>query len=295
MRTLVRHFGAFALLLVTLVEGAGSAPAQPNAFESFRNALIDYFTPQNYVPVLVNRGYTVGDVVEVDGVDFYARAARCFPRLKPPEAVQTALTDVLETDSAGMNFGLWLRQLFDSSVGADLVHQIRIKFSDVTVVSVALLDLKEALDRQACPEIAPLVDATITAVDRNRTPFFVVSEVLSGKRQATLTLLDKANIQAKADRIAKQVANAQVKVEVTAEGLVTLKSDVVMPIAIRPVTIPKVVLVSQFGNIRGGNQVKLKWDPLDCATRQTCASLFDPFAELVKDSKPKLSPKELAQ
>jgi hypothetical protein len=271
------------------------AAAQPNAFESFRNALIDYFTPQNYVPVLINRGYTVGDVVEVDGVNFYARAARCFPRLKPPEPVKTALVDVLETDSAGMSFGLWLRQIFDSSAGADLVHKIRIKFSDVTVVSVALRDLRDALDRQACPEIAPLVDATITAVDRNRKPFFVVSEVLSGKRQATLTLADKANVQAKADRIAQQVGNAQVKVEVATEGLVTLKTDVVMPIALKPVTVPKVVLVSQFGNLRGGDQVKLKWDPLDCANRQACASLFDPFAELVKESQPHLSAGDLAR
>ena len=62
--------------------------------------MVDYFTPQNYVPVLVNRGYTVGDVVEVDGVNFYARALRCFPRLKPPDPVQTALTDVLENSSS---------------------------------------------------------------------------------------------------------------------------------------------------------------------------------------------------
>jgi len=145
---------------------AGAGRSQ-SLFE-IRNALVDYFTPQNYVPVLVNRGYTVGDVVEVDGVNFYARALRCFPRLKPPDPVQTALTDVLESSSAGVSFGLRLRQIFDSSAGADLVNRIRITFSDVTVVSVARLDLRDALDRQACPEIAPLVDATVTAVDRNR-------------------------------------------------------------------------------------------------------------------------------
>ena len=277
------------------VSGAGPCSAQPNAFESFRNILVDYFASQNYVPVLVNRGYTVGDVVEVDGVNFYARALRCFPRLKLPEPVQTALTDVLESSSVGMSFGLKLRQIFDSSAGADLVNRIRIRFSDVTVVSVARLDLKDALDRQACPEIAPLVDGTITAVDRNRKPFFVVSEVLSGKRQATLTLADKADLQVKAERITQQVANAQVKVEVTADGLITLKSDVVMPIALKPVTVPKVVLVGQFGDMRGGQQVELKWDPLECTARKGCASLFGPFADLVKESKPNLGEEDLAQ
>jgi len=286
---------ALALSAALVISGAGRGSAQPNAFESFRNALVDYFASQNYVPVLINRGYTVGDVVEVDGVNFYARALRCFSRLKLPAPVQTSLTDVLESSSAAMSFGLRLRQIFDSSAGADLVNRILIKFSDVTVVSVARLDLRDALDRQACPEIAPLVDGTITAVDRTRKPFFVVSEVLSGKRQAELTLADKANLQVKAERIAQQVANAQVKVEVTVDGLITLKSDVVMPIALKPVTVPKVVLVGQFGDMRGGQQVELKWDPLECTARQACASLFEPFADLVKESKPNLGEEDLAR
>ena len=109
-----------------------------------------------------------------------------------------------------------------------------------------------------------------------------------------MTLADKANLGVKADRIAQQVANAQVKVEVTAEGLITLKSDVVMPIALKPVTVPKIVLVGQFGDLRGG-PVELKWDPLDCTARQACASLFEPFADLVKESNPTLKEEDLAQ
>jgi hypothetical protein len=289
------HVGLFAASTALAIAFAALGWAQQSALESFRNALVDYFAQLNYVPVLVNRGYMVGDVVEVDGVNLYARASRCFPRLKPLKPVPTALTDVLKTNSAGVGFGLKLKQIFEASAGADLVNQIRIEFSDVTVVSAARLDLRDALDRQACPDIVPLVDATVTAVDRNRKPFFVVSEVLSGKRQATLTLANKANLQAKADRIAQQVANAEVKVEVTTQGLIVLKSDVVMPIALKPVTVPKVVLVGQFGNLRGGEQVELKWDPLDCSTRQACASAFDPFADLVKQSKPTLGEEDLAQ
>jgi hypothetical protein len=296
---LARHSGrlakTFPILIAVAIWGSTPGLAQSNAFETFRNALVDYFARLNYVPVLVNRGYTVGDVVEVDGVNFYARALRCFPRLKPPEPVQTALTDVFESSKAGISFGVWLKQIFDSSAGADLLNRIRIEFADVTVVSVARLDLKDALDRRACPEVAPLVDATVTEVDLNRKPFFVVSEVLSGKRQATLTLTDKANLQAKAERIAQQLANTQIKVEVTADGLITLKNDVVMPIALKPVTVPKVVLVSQFENFRGREHVELKWDPLDCTVRPACASLFGPFADLVKASPPVLGEEDLTQ
>ena len=110
-----------------------------------------------------------------------------------------------------------------------------------------------------------------------------------------MILSDKVNLQVKANQIAQLVADADVKVEVTAEGLVVLKSDVVMPIALKPVTVPKVVLISQFGDLRGSEQVELKWDPLECASRQACAALFDPFADLMKETKPTLSEEDLAQ
>ena len=76
-----------------------------------------------------------------------------------------------------------------------------------------------------------------------------------------MLLADKAHLQAEADRIAQLVANTQVKIEVTAEGLITLKSDVVMPIALKPVTVPTIVLVGQFEDLRGSQQVKLKVGP----------------------------------
>ena len=54
-----------------------------------------------------------------------------------------------------------------------------------------------------------------------------------------ITLADKANLHAKADRIAQQIANAQITMEVSAEGIVKLNSDVVMPIALEPVPSPR--------------------------------------------------------
>ena len=38
----------------------------------------------------------VGDVIDVDGVDFAARAARCFPGLKPPAPVLSSLEDAIQ-------------------------------------------------------------------------------------------------------------------------------------------------------------------------------------------------------
>jgi hypothetical protein len=56
MRRFARHVGLFAILAALAIAGAAPGSAQSNAFETFRNALVDYFARLNYVPVLVNRG-----------------------------------------------------------------------------------------------------------------------------------------------------------------------------------------------------------------------------------------------
>jgi hypothetical protein len=285
---------SYAAIVTLTICNPFEALAQQYEFDRFRYALIDYFKGQNYFPVLVNRGYTVGDVINVDGVNFYARALRCFPKLKLPEPVASTLSDVVETDAAGMNFGLRLRRLFDSNAGSDLVRRIRIKFKDVTTVSTALLDLRDALDRRVCSDIAPLIDGTLIAVDRNRQPFFVVSEVVYGKREAELQLKASADLQAKAKGLASQIGDANLKMSASADGLVTLTSDAVVPIAVRPVTVPKVVMVSSF-DLRGGDGAELKWEPIDCSGGQACSKQFDALADLVKAYSPKLSTEELDQ
>jgi hypothetical protein len=82
--------------------------------------------------------------------------------------------------------------------------------------------------------------------------------------------------------------------EVSAEGVVKLNSDVVVPIVLKPVTVSKVVLVEQFGPVRGA-PVKLKWASLDCANPRACTPLFGPFSDLVKEMKPELGEEDLAQ
>ncbi|HEX3441760.1 MAG TPA: hypothetical protein VHT93_15555, partial [Pseudolabrys sp.] len=75
-RKLVRYVNPRATMLAVLAAlvtcSPGQSSAQQHEFVRFRNALIDYFKRQNYLPVIVNRGYKVGDVINVDGVNFYA-------------------------------------------------------------------------------------------------------------------------------------------------------------------------------------------------------------------------------
>ena len=268
------------------------ASAEP--IDDFRNALIDYFKKQNYFPVLVDRGYSIGDVIDVDGVNIYARSARCFPKLKIPKAVPITLPDIFRTKSAGMNFGLRLKRLLSANTDTDLMKQIQIKFSDVTATSVSRLELRDAYDRKACPEIAPLVDGTMSAADEKKI-YFIVSELIKGKREAMVDMNTQGSIQARTQRISSLVADASLKVSAADKGLVVVKSTKVAPIAIKPLTIPKIVSIGSF-DLRSEGNIELKWTYLDCPPEQVCPTKeFNSFADFIKSKKPHLSDEELEE
>ena len=77
-----------------------------------------------------------------------------------------------------------------------------------------------------------------------------MNDVVYGKREAELQLKADTDLQASAERLRRQIGDAKLKVTANSDGLVTLTSDIVVPIALRPVTVPKVVLVSTF-DLRG--------------------------------------------
>jgi hypothetical protein len=280
-------------LLLGVIVSAGPARAD-NSFQAFRKALIDYFEPQGYLPVIADRGYGIGDVVNIDGVNLYARANRCFPHIKPPVPVSTSIPDVAYAYDIGMSFGLRLRQLFDSGAGADLVRRVEIQFTDVTALSIALLDLRDALDRSACPDIAPLIDGTLQPLQPGQTAFFVVSEMLMGKREARLQFATNSDLEVKTRQIMRQVGDASLKVRASNDGGVTLRSEIVGPIAMKPVTIPKVVKLYSFNDVRGyEEEPKVKWVPVECRVSQGCSQQFSPFADLVRSAAPPLSTEEV--
>src|SRR5207247_1282106 len=97
----------------------------------------------------------------------------------------------------------------------------------------------------------------------------------------------------KADKIAQQIGSAEITMQVDTNGTVTLKSNRKSVIAVKPVTVPKVVLVSQLNSLRGTTDIDLKWDPLECANVESCKQLFDAFGDLLKTSTPTLDPAEL--
>ncbi len=297
----VRAIGWLTSVLASLCAmGAVSSPAQAEElFQRCRGVLVAYFEEQGLLPVLLNRGYQVGDVVNVDGVNLFARGSQCFPNLSVPPPTPAALTTVINTDTAGLSLGLKLRQIFDSSIGADLARRIQISFSDVSIRGVSLLDLRAALDRRSCPDIAPLIDGTMTPSPNPDSQFyFVISEVLTGKYTARLEFGVRANLDAKGAQLAKLAGDANVAVQVGTDGTVTLTNAAPLPIALRPVTVPHIVTLRSFSNTVRGDETKstaLRWQALTCRTTETCVKQIGPLAERMKSANIVVQPGELDQ
>jgi len=284
-----RCLGVAVAFAVLLTGGA----ARADSLDQFRSVLFQYFTRLNYIPVIVDRGYTVGDVVQADGISFFGRARTCFPTLSEPKPTDTALPDLIQTDGGGLNFGLKLKQIFDSAVAANLTRQIEIRFSDITVISVPLLDLRGSLNREKCPELAPLVDQVRSKIEPGKPPFFIVSEVLRGKRSAVLRFKPGANIEFDTNRISGLIGDARINVTASRDGTVYLKSDMIASIAIRPVTVPKLVELKAF-DLRGDSLV-IDWQEVGCRNDRTCNKSFSDFAQMIAARHPTLSSDDLLQ
>jgi hypothetical protein len=74
------------LLGFSLALSLESPARAEDTFQRFRSVLIDYFGEQGFIPVLVDRGYQIGDVVNIDGINLYgfARRNRSRPRCRKP-------------------------------------------------------------------------------------------------------------------------------------------------------------------------------------------------------------------
>jgi hypothetical protein len=275
-----------AVLAVTLAWGAFPAVgwAQPavgtHSAIAFRSELIDYFSTFGLVPVIATRDFSIGDVVQVDGVDFFARRATCFPNLAVPASTPQSLPGSVQTSEIGLDAALSLTRVFSAGAQASLVHRAIINYDDVTAAEVDLKTLRSELDRKACPEIIPLIDGTIATLRKGEKPFFVVAAVYLGKPEAALQVVDKAHLNAEVARIG-QLGQGSFSVTAGTGDTVLLKGDRPVVIAVRPMTVPEIVQVGSY-SLRGDDNPQLRWKSAACTPGADCKATFGPFAAVIK-------------
>jgi hypothetical protein len=236
-----------SLILLAVVPQAQSQEADE---ERLRTALIEYFRPYQFFPVLVNYGYTLGDVIDIDGVTLRYRGRDCFPSLKSPHPGPMSLFDDARINEAGINFGLRLRRLFGAAGDLGIDREIRIHFDDVTVVAATLKDIRSAYNRGACPELEPLLTGSIDTPRNGDHPYFIVSAIMFGKHTAVIRRAGSGRGTIEVQKVASLAGDANLQIQARGADEVSLTSRVAIPIAVKPVTVPKVVRIENF-ELRG--------------------------------------------
>jgi hypothetical protein len=293
-RSPARWKGAVALLMLACVctPSAGGVGSM-DAFDRFRGALGRYFGGLGYFPVTIDRGIEVGAVMEVDGVGLRSRAAKCFHSLVPPKPIRELLPEGVLVDGAGTSFRLRLLQLLGIGGGGQFSEAIELRFTEVSIIAVTRPELSDALDASACPDVAPMIDGGATKQAVEALPLGVISEVLYGKREAVLHLVSAANLEAKVKEISRIAGSADLSAEVSSGGLVRVKSDVVLPLAFRTITLATTVTQGPAVHRGDAAPAGTTWEAFTCEPGSGCSDPFKKALEVLDAARLVVTPEEL--
>lgn len=118
---------------------------------------VDAFKPHDIVPVLIPIGQEAGDVLDKLGEEFVHRRAECFTSLVAREE-PSRLPNLDLGAAAALRLGLGLSQLGEADLHALGSNRVVVRFDNVTVQTVSQGALRQAVNAQACPEIARLIN-----------------------------------------------------------------------------------------------------------------------------------------
>lgn len=226
--------------------GIPSSNVFSNDLDDLHHTLVDYFRPQMMLPILVDRGYEVGTVLDSDGITVLQRAKECFRGLKPVEK-SVDLPDVIHTSSKAAGLGVRLQNLFNLEGGGALDSNYEIKFTDVKIKTVTAAELLVALDKKVCPALEGILKGVAVGKKNIQPPALIIANVFEGSRKVILKLGAKGNVHAEVDRIRKVIGDANVDLAAAGEGHVVLASKTRTVIAVGLARVPSLMVSKQLG------------------------------------------------
>jgi len=253
------------LLVLSLFVG-NSASGADSPYDKFRNSLVAYFQPLYLVPVLLPRGQKVGDVYDTQDFRLLSSSSECFPNLKPSGPIPGDLPAVsLDIDtSVAIAVGVPSLASADASLGTS--RQVHITYSDVRVSTASIGEISHAYSAAKCPSLSALVHNTYVAAAPDSPPL-VLGEVYSAKKTITFALKRSAGGGATFD-LSKFLSRIGMSASVTAKGKadagdsITVVSNQVLPIAIRPAFVARHFVGSYMGPDAKPVQLPgITWEP----------------------------------
>jgi len=257
-RYTIAAFALVALILVASVPfinlNGGSASI------IIERAVRQIYASHNLIPITVYGGFEeVGATIEPQAWSFKERSEKCFPHLLLPDPRPTSLPSMTTTDIASLRGGI---SILESLLQTDKssIAEIAIKHDNARVTAVATGDLRDALDSEACPDLARFFFSAPIGLDRDELSNvpLVISSVYSARRTISITL---TNNQSGMANLSHRLADELSKIEFgapeadlslagsgTERTTITLTSSEQVPVAAKPAFYPSLVTDTSMGS-----------------------------------------------
>ena len=234
-RYLQRQITSF-ILASAFPLAAPSAQPRVSAQDQLIHEYLDVFTPHGMVAVLDPIGQEPGDVIDKLGEEFVHRRTECFSDLAPRESPSSLPSFDLGTEAA-IRLGLSVPQIGDAELQALRESHVILRFDHVTVQSVSQGELRQAVNRGACPEIGRLIDKDPEALSASS---ILLGEVFFASRIVRLNRasgggsgLSLSGLRALASHLGLRL-RAEAGGDLETAKVVELSTTQPLPVAFRP-------------------------------------------------------------
>ena len=226
-----------AIVLLGTVIACGGRAQSGNAVQArLIQEYVDAFKPHGMIAVLIPIGQEPGDVMDRLGEEFVHRRGECFPQLTARES-PSRLPNLDLGVSTAVRLGLGLEQVGDTELKALGENQVLLRFDHVTVQTLSQGEMRQAIDRKACPEVASLIDKKPEALENGTLllgeVFRARSIVRVSRAQGGGGSFSLSGLRALATRFGLAL-KAEGGGEIEAAQAIELSSAELVPVAFRP-------------------------------------------------------------
>ena len=207
-------------VLILIFMGLNGLEATADPLNDYKHALVDYYGAEGFHPLLLPRGLRIGDVIDIKTKKVVWGQERCFPELQTrPPSTESNLPAVHLLENRAATFWVSLKYLLNFGIREEDNRQILLNLEHVSVESVGLDALLDALDEQ-CSDLLPIFNGNRMPTIMNRR-VNVIAGILKGRANTVFSYTGGVQVEAMLEKLAKLLGNA-------AKGLKELAPDLVV-------------------------------------------------------------------
>ena len=272
-------------VMVLMCMSLNGLEAAGTPLNDYKRALVEYYGTVNFHPLLQPEGHRVGDVIDSETLMVVLEQETCFPDLQTKPSTESNLPSIKLLENEGASF--WMKLMYKLGIeikGADQ-HQVLLNLEDVSVESVALGTLQDALDEE-CSHLRSIFESNHMAWTMGRR-VNVIASILKGRANTVFSYSGNVRADAKletlieflgdtAKHLKKLAPELAIKFGLSERVNIIHETKKVQTVAYRPATIFRHTQVG--GLIIGGLDIE-PFDPQSAVHQKRLRNLARTWAD----------------